>query len=363
MEKTGIIYDERMCQHEQDDHPEQPERIRSIYSLMQSRNLFKYCKLVPIREATDEEILGVHDKTHLEYMKALQTMKPRQLLQMEKAYNSVYFNSHSYQCARLSAGGVVELCENVIKHNVKNGVAIVRPPGHHAEHSVAMGFCLFNNVAVAAKTLINRHGLQRIAIIDWDVHHGNATQHMFQSDPRILFISIHRYDNGRFYPCSTDASPGVVGTNAGVGKNVNIAWNIPKNAQSTVGDAEYIYAFNNVICPMLKEYDPQFVIVSAGFDCAHGDPLGELDVTPAGFNYLTRKLMQYANGNIVIALEGGYNLQAISESMTACLQALVGLPPLRLAVNPTISPIAINAVEQTLAAHKPYWNFLTNNKN
>lgn len=224
-----------------------------------------------------------------------------------------------------------------------------------------MGFCLFNNVAIAAKTMIYKYKLKRIAIVDWDVHHGNATQHMFYSDPNILFISIHRYDNGRFYPASTDADPTQVGADIGVGKNVNIAWNIPRKSTDKIGDHEYKYAFDNVIKPMLNEFNPELIIVSAGFDCAYGDPMGGLHVTPSGFNYLTRNLMNYANGKIVIALEGGYNLNAISESMAGCLKALLGLPPLGLNSGHILSPIAVSAIEQTLIAHKPFWNFLKNN--
>jgi len=218
---------------------------------------------------------------------------------------------------------------------------------------------MFNNVAVAAKTMINKHELQRIVILDWDVHHGNATQHMFENDPEVLYISIHRYDNGNFYPGSKNANPYFIGNCKGIGKNVNIAWNT--NNFDNIGDTEYIYAFEELIEPMLLEYDPQLVIVSAGFDCGKGDPLGGLNVTPAGFNYLTAKLMNFANGKLVVALEGGYNLTTISNSMVACLKALLNEPLLPIELNKTVAFSAINSVNETKKAHQSYWKFLSKN--
>jgi histone deacetylase 6 len=289
-------------------------------------------------------------------MKKIPTMNDAQLSKLEYSYNSVYFNKHSYASALLSAGGVVELCDEIVQGKLANGIAIVRPPGHHAESNCAMGFCLFNNVAIAAKAMIDKHNLSRIVILDWDVHHGNATQHMFESDPRVLYISIHRYDDVNFYPNSRDADPKKIGLADGMGKNVNIAWNT--NRKNIIGDTEYWYAYQSLIKPMLTEYDPELVIVSAGFDCAHGDPLGGLHVTPSCFFHMTSDLMSYASGKVAIILEGGYNLSAISQSMLACTKALLKKDTMQLILNDVISNVAINAVNQTKAAQKLYWKFL-----
>ena len=181
--------------------------------------------------------------------------------------------------------------------------------------------------------------------------------------PRVLYISLHRYDNGFFYPSNTDGQPDKIGTGYGIGKNVNIAWNTD-NGTIKVGDNEYIYAFEVFIKPISKEYNPELIIVSAGFDCAVGDPLGGLYVTPSCFNYMTSKLMNFANGKIVIALEGGYNLTAISKSMAACLNALLKEPPMKLlnenygGPNPSF---AMNTIAETIKAHQPYWIFLKKN--
>ncbi|XWV25730.1 histone deacetylase 6 [Tupanvirus soda lake] len=355
---TAIVYDERMCLHEEANHPEQPERIRSIFNAINDSGRLNKCKLIPIRNATHNEILSVHTANHLSNMKSIPGLDDMSLLSFEKMYNSVYLNKHSYDCALLSAGGVIVLCEEIVSDNSTNGIAIVRPPGHHAESNEAMGFCLFNNVAIAAKTMIKKHGLQRIVILDWDVHHGNATQHMFEDDPRVLYISIHRYDKGLFYPGGKDADPNMIGKGNGIGKNVNIGWNT--GGYFSMGDTEYIYAYENLIKPMIEEYNPQLIIVSAGFDCAQGDPLGGMNVTPSGFNYLTSQLMNFANGKIVIALEGGYNIDSISVSMLACLMALLKEAPLPLKLG-NVSEVAINAVNTTKNAHKSHWGFLQKN--
>lgn len=357
---TAIVYDDQMCLHEFSgfDHPEKPERIRAIYDRIEKSSLISKCTKIPIRPATIEELKTVHDENYIKTMSLLPGMNRLELNNSEKQYNSIYLNKHTWNSALLSAGGVVELCDQVINGKFSNGIAIVRPPGHHAECSQAMGFCIFNNVAVAAKAMINKHGLKRIAIIDWDVHHGNATQHMFIDDPSVLYISIHRYDNANFYPASVDASPFVIGNGKAIGLNVNIAWNM--NDSDQVGDSEYVYAFDKLVGPMLLEFDPELIIVSAGFDCAAGDPLGGLQVTPNGFHELTSKLTRYANGKIVIALEGGYNVEAISDSMLACLKGLLGIKCTKTP-DKSVSKVGINAVNTTMQAHCFHWNFLTEN--
>ena len=356
---TGIVYDERMCLHKMTNHCEQPERIRSIFKTIENSGHLAKCKLVPIRVATDDEILSVHTQEYLNTIKMIPIHKEISLLRLEAIYDSVYLNKHSYDAAILSAGGVVELCDQVVSGHVTNGIAIVRPPGHHAECNKAMGFCLLNNVAIAAKTMINKHSLQRVAILDWDVHHGNSTQHMFENNNDVLYISIHRYENGGFYPYGPDGDSNNIGSGIGIGKNVNIAWNTNTNPDK-IGDTEYIYAFNTLIKPMLEEYDPELIIVSAGFDCALGDQLGGLRVTPAAFNYMTSQLMNFANGGVVLALEGGYNLESISMSMLACLRALLGEDLMPICLNNNISSIAINAINETSKAHRLHWNFLKN---
>lgn len=183
-------------------------------------------------------------------------------------------------------------------------MAINRPPGHHAETNVSQGFCPINNAAIAADAA-KRMGAERILLIDWDVHHGNGTENIFYDDEKVLYVSIHRYDNGTFYPGT--GHPARCGSNRGLGYNVNIAWN-HFAGESTVGDADYMAAFRHVIVPIAEEYQPQLVIVSAGFDAVAGDPIGNCRVSPECFGYMTH-MLNSVGAPVVLLLEGGYNLQ------------------------------------------------------
>lgn len=359
MSRTGYVYDERMCNHQNEselDHPEDPERIRGIMKEIRLNSLDRLMTYVPSREASNEELLKVHDDNYINYLHEIMELDQAELLREEENFNSIYFNKYSLESAKLSAGSVIDLADKVVKGELNNGIAIVRPPGHHAEYNYAMGFCLFNNVAVAAKTMMDKYpDVNRIAIIDWDVHHGNATQHMFYEDEGVLYISLHRYDNGRFYPQSNDGSPLMVGKGKAKGKNINIAWS--SDPPENIGDQEYLYAFHKIITPVLREFDPQLILVSAGFDCAFGDPLGKLSVTPIGFEHMTCILKDLqVNGRIVLVLEGGYNIPIISRSMIACIRILLGSKPTPIYIDINkINKDAIKSITETIKEISPYW--------
>lgn len=371
--KTGLIYDHIMMKHHcrtddkqdiQNNHPEQPNRIVSIYNKLKENKLTDLCVHVPIRQATEQEILTTHTQEHLNIMRKTQNMSNKLLNTLEQNYNSIYLNNDSYVSALYSCGGVIQMCEDVRTNIYNNGVAIVRPPGHHAESECAMGFCIFNNVAVAANVLKQNYNVKKTVILDWDVHHGNATQHSFYDDPSVLYISLHRYDYGNFYPAKKDAHCTYVGAGKGSGYNINIAFNLKKN--TIIDDNDYKLAFETIIIPVLQEYKPEIIIVSAGFDCAEGDPLGGLHLSPNIFYYMTRSLM--AISKVVVALEGGYNLDAISNSMTACVKALtdkvtdnIGLVSAK-SNNSKYDPDTINSINDTLIAIKPYWSCLKDKK-
>lgn len=199
--------------------------------------------------------------------------------------------------------------------------------GHHAEPDLAMGFCFFNSVAIAAKLLRQRlpNEIGKVLIVDWDVHHGNGTQQVFYDDNSVLYLSIHRHDDGNFFPGT--GGPTECGVGIGMGFNVNVAWSGGLNP--ALGDAEYLAAFRTVVMPIAREYAPDIILVSAGFDAAtgHPPPLGGYVVSPACFGHLTRELMQLADGKIVLALEGGYDLTAICDSAQECVKALLGDEP------------------------------------
>ncbi|KAK5885625.1 hypothetical protein CesoFtcFv8_019320 [Champsocephalus esox] len=217
--------------------------------------------------------------------------------------DTVWNEMHSSAAVRMAVGSVIELAFRVAAGELKNGFAVVRPPGHHAEESTAMGFCFFNSVAITAKLLQQKLGVGKILIVDWDIHHGNGTQQAFYSDPSVLYVSLHRYDDGNFFPGS--GAPEEVGSAAGVGFNVNIAWT--GGVEPPMGDVEYLTAFRSIVMPVAQQFSPDVVLVSAGFDAVEGhqSPLGGYNVSAKCFGQLTQLLMDLAGGRVVLALEGG----------------------------------------------------------
>ncbi|XP_047329871.1 histone deacetylase 5 isoform X2 [Impatiens glandulifera] len=324
--RVGLIYDERMCSHFTTDrtHPEKPNRIRAIWQELQSSGITNRCIFVSAKKAEDKHISPLHTKEHIDLVKNISSKRRAQRESVANRLNSIYFNEGSSESAYLAAGSVIEVAEKVAKGELNSAFAIVRPPGHHAEKSEPMGFCLFNNVAIATKYLLDERpdlGIKKILIVDWDVHHGNGTQKMFWKDPRVLFFSVHRYDSGAFYPCSDDGSHLMIGEGPGEGYNINVPW---ENGRTfPCEDADYIAAWDHVLIPVAREFKPDIIMISAGFDAALGDPLGGCRVTPYGYSVLLKKLMEFADGKIVMALEGGYNFNSLAKSVKACVEVLL----------------------------------------
>lgn len=370
--KTGLVYDVRMRYHAKiftlyfeyiDPHPEDPRRIYRIYkrlaeaglvldrSLAGASDVGPLMEKIPVREATAEEILEVHTAEHWRHIASTEAMSRDQLLDETERGDSIYVNNDSFLLAKLLCGGLIEACKAVVEGRVKNALAIVRPPGHHAEPDAPGGFCLFSNVAVAAKNMLRSFpdSVRRIAIVDWDIHHGNGTQRAFYDDPRVLYVSLHRYENGRFYPGTRYGGHDKVGADAGEGFSVNIPWQAPG-----VGDADYVYAFRKVVVPIISEFDPDLVIVSAGFDAADGDLIGQCHVTPAGYGQLTHMLKAIARGKLTVILEGGYNLDAISKSALGVAKVLVGEPP-EATITTQPRADAIETVSEVMRTQAKYW--------
>ncbi|XP_020620399.1 histone deacetylase 6-like isoform X2 [Orbicella faveolata] len=250
--RTGIVFDERMKKHFNVwdiTHPEVPDRIQRPYDKHKEYGLLKRCQELPSRFATDDEILCQHSKAHVNKMKSTQTMTKEELYNIGACdYDSVYMSQHAYECACLACGCTLSAVEAVVTDKIHNAVAIVRPPGHHADTEFAMGYCFFNNVAVAAKMAQKRWNVQRVLIVDWDIHHGNGTQHLFESDPSVLYFSVHRYDHAQFFPFSTCANYDVVGSGPGKGFTVNVPWN-----KKHMGDADYLAVFHHTLLPIAYE--------------------------------------------------------------------------------------------------------------
>uniref|UniRef100_A0A8D3CVZ6 Protein deacetylase HDAC6 n=1 Tax=Scophthalmus maximus TaxID=52904 RepID=A0A8D3CVZ6_SCOMX len=356
---TGLVYDERMMEHLNmwdRHHPEQPQRISKIFSKHQQLGLVARCQRIAARLATEEELTLCHSVQHIKQIKASAVMKARDLHKLGEEFNSIFINNQSFMSAQLAVGGCFNAVERILTGQVSNGVAIVRPPGHHAERDSPCGFCFFNTAALAARHAqkISNHAPLRVLILDWDVHHGNGTQHMFEDDDSVLYISLHRYDNGIFFPSSEDAAPNQVGVAKGAGFNVNVAW-----SGGRMGDSDYLAAFHHVVMPIATEFNPGLVLVSAGFDAARGDPLGGYNVTPEGYAHLTHQLMSLAGGRVLLILEGGYNLSSISESMAMCTSVLLGDPPPSLVIPlPPPHHSAVAAINEVIQHHAPYWRSL-----
>ncbi|XP_027444389.1 histone deacetylase 4 isoform X4 [Zalophus californianus] len=378
---TGLVYDTLMLKHQctcgnTNSHPEHAGRIQSIWSRLQETGLRGKCECIRGRKATLEELQTVHSEAHA----LLYGTNPlnRQKLDSKKLLGSltsvfvrlpcggvgvdsdtIWNEVHSSGAARLAVGCVIELVFKVATGELKNGFAVVRPPGHHAEESTPMGFCYFNSVAIAAKLLQQRLDVSKTLIVDWDVHHGNGTQQAFYNDPNVLYISLHRYDDGNFFPGS--GAPDEVGTGPGVGFNVNMAFT--GGLDPPMGDAEYLAAFRTVVMPIANEFAPDVVLVSSGFDAVEGHPtpLGGYNLSAKCFGYLTKQLMGLAGGRIVLALEGGHDLTAICDASEACVSALLGneldpLPEKVLQQRPNAN--AVRSMEKVIEIHSQYWRSL-----
>ncbi|XP_067833888.1 histone deacetylase 6 [Heptranchias perlo] len=356
-DRTGLVYDERMKEHYNmwdSQHPELPQRISEIYARHKELHLVERCHLIPAQPASESDLEMCHGSEYIGTLKATGELKPRDLHRQACEYNSIYISPKSYDSAVLAVGSTFNVVEAVLTGKVQNGVAIVRPPGHHAEKDLACGFCFFNNVALAARFAQNLVGRKmRVLILDWDVHHGNGTQHMFEDDPSVLYISLHRYDRGSFFPVSEDGDYDKVGREDGEGFNVNIPWN-----GSRMGDSEYMVAFQRVVLPISYQFQPELVLISAGFDAARGDPLGGCQVTPECYAHMTHLMLGLAGGRVVLALEGGYNLTSIAESMSMCTWTLLGDTPPQLERLKVPSASAMQSISNVITQHNKYWTSL-----
>ncbi len=351
MKRTGIVRDERYLEHVMDPgHPESPERLRVIYKMLEEAEMKNLFQMVKPRAATREELMMIHSSAYVDLV-ASTAGKPYFRLDMDTSTCA-----KSYEAALWAAGGLLELIKAVMEKRLDNGFALVRPPGHHAERDRAMGFCLFNNVAIGARYALRNFPLQRILIVDWDVHHGNGTQNSFYEDSQVLYFSTHRY--GFFYPGTGGAKE------VGKGKGEGFTVNVPLSTGA--GDADYANIFEKFLKPIALEYQPQLVLVSAGFDTHQDDPLGGMEVTEKGYARMAQILMEIAEstaeGKLVLALEGGYDVSGESRSVKAVLKELVQASSLDkkelLEKEKTNYPRIEKSLLQLKEIHKRYWKSL-----
>jgi acetoin utilization deacetylase AcuC-like enzyme len=346
MSPLAIIKDDRFMEHDPGEgHPESPNRLRVIHELIDRE--FSSLPHIPIRLATESELALVHDPFYI------QTVANTEGKRFSRLDPDTGLSARSYEIARLAVGGLLEGIDAILTRdpgprNLSSAFAFVRPPGHHAEADRGMGFCIFNNVAVAAAYAKEQYGLKRVLIVDWDLHHGNGTQHSFYSDPSVLFFSSHQYP---YYPGS--GSFDEVGSGRGEGFTVNAPF------PTGFGDAEYLAVYDRTIKPIAIEYKPELVLVSAGFDPYVKDPLGRMGVTGAGFGGLANIVRTIAEktcgGKVLITLEGGYNPEGLREGVRAVLNAFIGAPQ---PIHAPAAPAAERVIQAVISHQKKYWKCL-----
>ncbi|HUU39193.1 MAG TPA: histone deacetylase [Candidatus Desulfaltia sp.] len=310
--KTGIVKDWRYVEHNMGDyHPESPRRIQAIYEMLEEEKIFSSLSIIEPRPAKHEEIALIHAQ---EYVEQIKKTAGRERVCLDPDTST---SPRSCEVALLAAGGLLEAADRIMEGRVQNGFALVRPPGHHAEASQARGFCIFNNIAIAAQYLIEKWRLRRVLIVDWDIHHGNGTQNSFYSRNDVLYFSTHQFPH---YPGTGHWSE--VGKGKGEGFTVNVPLTPGK------ADDDFLFIYRELLRPIAGAFKPEFILVSAGFDVFAGDPLGGMEVSVGGFGALTAELMglahQTAQDRILFTLEGGYNLSGLRDGVKSVLLALNG---------------------------------------
>jgi acetoin utilization deacetylase AcuC-like enzyme len=324
---TGYVFDEIFAQHNYPGHPENAKRLAASMYYLVEHDLLPQLEQVPTRPATFNELTYGHHPTYVEMVEETCRFGGGML------DADTYTTPVSYEAASRAAGGLVDLTAAVIKGELDNGFALVRPPGHHALPSRAMGFCLFGNVAIAARAAQNKLGIRRVAIVDFDVHHGNGTQAMFNEDATVLFISSHQYP---FYP-GTGAW-----TEIGLGPAKGTIINIPLTVMT--GDEGIKRLYSEVAFPAIRRFQPELILVSAGFDAHWDDPLANIGLTLTGYHWLCQNLIALAadicQGRIVFTLEGGYNLKVLATGVGNTFRALLGQPEVDdpLGISPWVEP-------------------------
>jgi acetoin utilization deacetylase AcuC-like enzyme len=312
MGKTGLVYHPAYLEHDMGHgHPESPNRLRAIMQQLERSGTAEQVTNIEPRKAEEKWITQIHSSSYVTALNTHQPVSGRVSLDPDTS-----MSPGSLPAAYLAAGGALAGVDAIMRGDVEHVFCAVRPPGHHAEAARAMGFCLFNNVAIAARYVQKQHGLTRVLIVDWDVHHGNGTQHSFEEDPSILFFSTHQYPHYPGTGCATER-----GTGAGQGFTINV----PMEAGD--GDDEYHAVFLKVLLPAADAFKPEFVIISAGFDAHRDDPLASMGLTEAGYSDLTGVVAgiakRHAQGRLLSSLEGGYNLTALGASVDAHLKVLL----------------------------------------
>ncbi|HXW84856.1 MAG TPA: histone deacetylase [Candidatus Binataceae bacterium] len=340
--RTALITDRGYLRHVAGRrHPECPERLAVLLDMVAGLRRPDLQLLAP-REATRDELALVHHPDYIDFIARTASLEHFDF------DPDTHSSRETYHTALLASGGVLTAVEAVLQGAADNSFALVRPPGHHALPNRAMGFCFFNSIAIAAEWLRQKRGFRRILILDWDVHHGNGTQEMFYESPDVLYISTHQYPH---YPGTGSLQE--IGAGAGEGFTVNI----PMFAE--LGDAEYANVFDQLIFPIARQFRPEFILVSCGFDAHYRDPLAQMNVTEDGFVGLCRRAKRLAaelcGGKLALVLEGGYDLEALVNSTRAVIDEL-GRDPADPIIGARDADLASPIIERVLHGVGRWWN-------
>ena len=343
MKKIGIVKDDLFLKHTNGpQHPECPERLESINSMLESSGLIKNLEVLPPVDATEEQILRTHTEQYFN------TVKDTKGVEVYKFDPDTSSNAYTYDAAMRGSGGFLASIDKVLNDELDYSFAFPRPPGHHAEKDRAMGFCFFNHVAVAASHLLSK-GLDRVLVIDWDIHHGNGTQHIFYDNPNVLFFSIHQFP---FYPGT--GSLDEYGKEDGEGYTVNLP--VPP----MLGDTDYNKLFELILTPVIEQYKPQYILVSAGFDAYFVDPLGNMQITESGFAQLTRYVMnasdKYCEGKLSLVLEGGYNVMGLASITKVVIEELLEINTTEILLPEDFRNLEF-VIEGVQGTYSKFWKF------
>ena len=342
--KTGVVRHDLYKQHLSNcPHVESPQRLQVIYDMLDGADMAGRFVSISPRPATHDELAWVHSDSHVKRVAGTDG-KTGMWLDADTQTTPL-----SYEAAKLAVGGLFSLVDKIFDGTIKNGFALVRPPGHHAERDHAMGFCLFNNVALGARYAMNIYGVKKILIVDWDLHHGNATQNTFYSEAAVLYFSTHQFP---YYPGSGNL------TEVGQGDGKGFTVNVPLSPGH--GDVDFFQIFKQILVPIARAFKPELIFVSAGFDTYAGDPLGGMKVTPQGYAAMTRLIMNIAktcaSERVAITLEGGYHLTGLTESVRAVLRELAG-DSILTARNLEVleKGAAPPVIDDVIQVQRPYW--------
>lgn len=350
MAKTGIIKHPIYLEHKTEIfHPENPARLQSIYSMLETQDFGAALVTLEARYAKMEELLLVHDEQYVD--RVLDSAEKTRV----RFDPDTVTSPKTYKAAWMAAGGVMEAIRAVVAGDVANAFALIRPPGHHALRDRAMGFCIFNNLAIGARYALKSLGLERILIVDWDLHHGNGIQEIFYDDPQVLYFSLHRYP---YFPWTGSIEE--VGRGNGEGYNVNVTLEFGSS------DSDYANVFRHLLVPIARQYRPEILLIAAGFDIHHADPLRSMKVTEAGFARMTGLLMELADelcrGRLVLALEGGYDAEALKDSVSLVLWELAGKSAIKRETMREMEDGEIQSIAEIIGKvkniHKRYWRDL-----